>query len=525
MQSDPIVIVGCARTPLGAFQGELKNFTAPELGAAAIRAAVERAKLRPDDLQEVLMGCVLPAGQGQAPARQAALGASLPLATGCTTVNKMCGSGMKAAMLAHDILAAGSADVIVAGGMESMTNAPYLLPKARAGLRMGHAQVIDHMFYDGLEDAYDRGRLMGAFAEECAQKYAFTREAQDQFAVASLTRAQKANQEGWFAWEITPIAINVQKVMSFRPQSRTPWVGACSPTGVVVTSCPGRRYAATSTTGINFRSALFLPRMRVLDRLRRAFRSDRKQTPQLQPIHDNRSVRLIVRIITSATIAPPSVASTLLAEAGAVRLAITVIAWLPCVMIVRRIAMSSSAGERLRQPGIRITLHAGAVRPQPWLSDAETIAIPRFPASARIASPSRAAWAMPRGQPSEISIPSMRTGPLVSLNGMRRMLPGIESSNIAGTGPPSASIAASFQSGDVIRMRFGSTPMRSGCWSPSLSSTPGRRTVPSPALAGLRRAPLTAPSNVLWSVTYAASKPELECHSRFLSASNPARPS
>src|SRR5881398_2833132 len=215
MQSDPIVIVSAARTPMGAFQGELKNFAAPELGAAAIRAAVERAKLRPDDVQEVLMGCVLPAGQGQAPARQAALGAGLPLATGCTTVNKMCGSGMKAAMLAHDILATGNADVIVAGGMESMTNAPYLLPKARAGLRMGHGQVLDHMFYDGLEDAYDRGRLMGSFAEDCAQKYAFAREAQDQFAITSLTRAQKANKEGWFAWELTPMAIKVGKEEKF----------------------------------------------------------------------------------------------------------------------------------------------------------------------------------------------------------------------------------------------------------------------------------------------------------------------
>src|SRR5436309_15362682 len=215
MQADPIVIVSAARTPMGAFQGELKNFAAPELGAAAIRAAVERAKLRPDDVQEVLMGCVLPAGQGQAPARQAALGAGLPLATGCTTVNKMCGSGMKAAMLAHDILATGNAEIIVAGGMESMTNTPYLLPKARAGLRMGHAQLIDHMFYDGLEDAYDKGRLMGTFAEDCAQKYAFTRESQDEFAIASLQRAQKANKEGWFAWELTPLAIKVGREGKF----------------------------------------------------------------------------------------------------------------------------------------------------------------------------------------------------------------------------------------------------------------------------------------------------------------------
>jgi len=223
MQSDPIVIVSAARTPMGAFQGELKSFAAPELGAAAIRAAVERAKIRPEDVQEVLMGCVLPAGQGQAPARQAALGAGLPLATGCTTVNKMCGSGMKAAMLAHDILATGNAELIVAGGMESMTNAPYLLPKARAGLRMGHAQVIDHMFYDGLEDAYDKGRLMGSFAEDCAQKYAFTREAQDEFAVTSLTRAQKANKEGWFAWELTPMAIKVGKEEKFVETDEQPF--------------------------------------------------------------------------------------------------------------------------------------------------------------------------------------------------------------------------------------------------------------------------------------------------------------
>jgi acetyl-CoA C-acetyltransferase len=161
------------------------------------------------------MGCVLPAGQGQAPARQAALGAGLPLATGCTTLNKMCGSGMKAAMLANDLLMAGSADLVVAGGMESMTNAPYLLPKARAGLRMGHGQVIDHMFYDGLEDAYDKGRLMGTFAEDCAQKYAFTRQQQDEFAIASLERAQKANKEGWFAWELTPLAIKAGKEEKF----------------------------------------------------------------------------------------------------------------------------------------------------------------------------------------------------------------------------------------------------------------------------------------------------------------------
>jgi acetyl-CoA C-acetyltransferase len=223
MTPDPIVIVSAARTPMGAFQGELKGFAAPELGAAAIRAAVERAKLKPENVQEVILGCVLPAGQGQAPARQASLGAGLPLSAGCTTINKMCGSGMKAAMLAHDLLMAGSADVIVAGGMESMTNAPYLLPKARAGLRMGHAQVIDHMFFDGLEDAYDKGRLMGTFAEDCAQKYAFSREAQDQFAIASLTRAKQANQDGSFAWETVPLAIKAGKDETFIETDEQPF--------------------------------------------------------------------------------------------------------------------------------------------------------------------------------------------------------------------------------------------------------------------------------------------------------------
>ena len=221
--TDPIVIVSAARTPMGGFQGELKGFAAPELGAAAIRAAVERAKLKPEDVQEVIMGCVLPAGQGQAPARQASLGAGLPLGAGCTTVNKMCGSGMKAAMFAHDLLLSQSMEVIVAGGMESMTNAPYLLPKARAGLRMGHGQVLDHMFYDGLEDAYDKGRLMGSFAEDCASKYQFSRKAQDDFAISSLIRAQKANKEGWFAWETTPMAIKVGKEEKFVETDEQPF--------------------------------------------------------------------------------------------------------------------------------------------------------------------------------------------------------------------------------------------------------------------------------------------------------------
>jgi len=223
MLNDPIVIVSAARTPMGAFQGELKDFAAPQLGAAAIRAAVERARIRPEQVQEVIMGCVLPAGQGQAPARQAGIGAGLPLSVGCTTVNKMCGSGMKAAMLAHDLLAAGTNEIMVAGGMESMTNAPYLLPKARSGYRMGHHQAVDHMFLDGLEDAYDKGRLMGSFAEDCAGKYNFSREEQDKFAIASLARAQAANRNGWFAWEITPVAVKTGKAERFLEQDEQPF--------------------------------------------------------------------------------------------------------------------------------------------------------------------------------------------------------------------------------------------------------------------------------------------------------------
>ncbi len=209
--SDAIVIVSAARTPMGGFQGDFLTQTCAQLGSAAIRAAIERSTLKPSQIDEVIMGCVLPAGQGQAPARQAALGAGLPLAVGCTTVNKMCGSGMRAAMFAHDMLLAGSVEVMVAGGMESMTNAPYLLPKARAGMRLGHSEVKDHMFLDGLEDAYDKGRLMGSFAEECADSYKFTREAQDAFAIASTTRAKAAGDDGSFDWEITPVTVAGKK--------------------------------------------------------------------------------------------------------------------------------------------------------------------------------------------------------------------------------------------------------------------------------------------------------------------------
>ncbi|MEY3201373.1 MAG: hypothetical protein RIR70_923 [Pseudomonadota bacterium] len=205
--NDDVMIVSAARTPIGGFMGALASLSASQLGAHAIGAALSRAGLAPESVDEVIMGCVLPAGQGQAPARQASIGAGLPLGCGATTVNKMCGSGLKAVMLAHDALRAGSARVIMAGGMESMSNAPHLLPKARAGLRMGDAVVQDHMFLDGLTDAYDKGRLMGSFAEDCAAAYGFSRALQDDFALASLHRAQAAD----FGWEIAPITARVGK--------------------------------------------------------------------------------------------------------------------------------------------------------------------------------------------------------------------------------------------------------------------------------------------------------------------------
>lgn len=209
--SEPVVIAGMARTPLGGFQGELASLPAPALGAVAIKAALERAGVAPAEVDETIMGCVLPAGQGQAPARQASLGAGLPVSAGCVTVNKMCGSAMKAVMLGVDAIRAGSARLVVAGGMESMSNAPYLLPKARSGMRLGHGEMIDHMFYDGLEDAYDKGKLMGVFAEACAEKYGFSREAQDAYAIDSLTRAQIAIKEGKFKEEIAPVLIHSRK--------------------------------------------------------------------------------------------------------------------------------------------------------------------------------------------------------------------------------------------------------------------------------------------------------------------------
>lgn len=211
MSSDPIVIVGHARTPIGDFQGAFATTPAYQLGAVAIEAALKRSSLKPEDVEEVIMGCVLPAGQGQAPARQAAIHAHLPTQVGATTVNKMCGSGMKAMMLGFDALKAQSLQVAVCGGMENMSMAPYLVPNARQGLRMGHHQLMDHMFLDGLEDAYDRGCLMGVFAEKCAEHYQFSREQQDEFALTSLDRSQKAIQDGSFKAEIAGVEVKTRK--------------------------------------------------------------------------------------------------------------------------------------------------------------------------------------------------------------------------------------------------------------------------------------------------------------------------
>jgi len=204
---DPVVIAGMARTPMGGFQGDFKDVAATELGSAAIRTAIERSGLAAEAIGEVLMGCVLPAGQGQAPARQAALGAGLPYDCGAATINKVCGSGMKAAMIGHDEILSGSQSVVVAGGMESMTNAPYLLKRARSGYRMGHGVIHDHMFLDGLEDAYDKGRSMGTFAEECAEAYQFTRDAQDHYAIASLDKAKRAVDGGLFDAETVTVQV------------------------------------------------------------------------------------------------------------------------------------------------------------------------------------------------------------------------------------------------------------------------------------------------------------------------------
>ena len=238
MQDDPIVITGAARTPIGSFQGVLSDVSATNLGATAIAAAIERSAIEPESVEEVIMGCVLPAGLRQAPARQAALGGGLPLWTPCTTINKMCGAGMKAAMLGHDLIVSGSAEITVTGGLESMSRAPYLLQKARSGYRLGNSEILDHMLIDGLEDAYEPGKLMGHFAEDCAQRYHFSREDQDSFAIESLTRATEAIENGAFRREITPVSVtrrnetvsvdtdqqpltaNIEKIPSLKPAFR-----------------------------------------------------------------------------------------------------------------------------------------------------------------------------------------------------------------------------------------------------------------------------------------------------------------
>ena len=213
MLHDPIVIAAAVRTPMGGFQGAFSGVTAPQLGAVAIAGALARAGIAGEAVDEALMGNVLPAGLGQAPARQAALGAGLPQSVPCTTISKVCGSGMKAVMLAHDLIAAGSASIVVAGGMESMSNAPYLLDRARAGYRLGHGRVLDHMFLDGLEDAYDKGRLMGTFAEDTARHFQFSRQMQDDYALASLDRAKAAIASGAFVDEIAPVTVGGVEVL------------------------------------------------------------------------------------------------------------------------------------------------------------------------------------------------------------------------------------------------------------------------------------------------------------------------
>jgi acetyl-CoA C-acetyltransferase len=261
---DSIVIVGAARTPMGGFLGDFKDVSAPELGARAIAAALERSGLTGEDADEVVMGCVLPAGLGQAPARQASLAAGVPDSVGATTVNKMCGSGMKAAMFAHDLLAAGSAEIVVAGGMEGMSRAPYLLERARAGYRMGHGRVVDSMFLDGLEDAYDKGRLMGTFAEDCAEAYQFTRAQQDAYALTSLERANRAIRDGAFATEIVPVAVKGQTVATDEqpPKARPDKIPTLKPAfreGGTVT-------AANSSSISDGAAALVLTRASVAER-------------------------------------------------------------------------------------------------------------------------------------------------------------------------------------------------------------------------------------------------------------------
>ena len=267
--SDPIVIAAYARTPMGSFQGSLSGVKATALGAAAVKAALERAGLQGDQVDQIIMGCVLPAGLGQAPARQAALGAGLPLSVTATTVNKMCGSGMQAAMMAHDALAAGTSDIIVAGGMESMSGAPYLLAKHRGGARIGHDVVSDSMYLDGLEDAYSPGKLMGVFAEEAAGAYQFTRAAQDAYAVESLTRARRALESGAFRREIVAVEVITRKGLEIVDTDEAPMKADLSkiPTLKPAFSRDGTVTAANSSSISDGAAALIMTRTSVAERL------------------------------------------------------------------------------------------------------------------------------------------------------------------------------------------------------------------------------------------------------------------
>jgi acetyl-CoA C-acetyltransferase len=269
MSADDIVIVSYARTPMGSFQGSLSDASATDLGATAVGAAVERAGLKGDAIERIYMGCVLPAGLGQAPARQAALKANLPHHIEATTINKMCGSGMQAAIMAADALAAGSADLIVAGGMESMTNAPYLSLRHRSGARIGHDVLKDHMYLDGLEDAYEPGRLMGSFAEETAQEYQFTRSQQDDFAIASLERAQKAQRTGAFDREIVPVEVQGRKGVTTVALDEQPAKGdpAKIPTLKPAFAKDGTITAANASSISDGAAALVMTRASVAERL------------------------------------------------------------------------------------------------------------------------------------------------------------------------------------------------------------------------------------------------------------------
>jgi acetyl-CoA C-acetyltransferase len=270
--SDPIVILSYARTPMGSFQGALSGVSATELGATAVKAAVERAGLSGEQIDKVFMGNVLPAGLGQAPARQAALGAGLPRSAEAVTINKVCGSGMQAAIFAHDMLTAGSADVIVAGGMESMTNSPFLLKKHRAGARIGHDTVYDHMMLDGLEDAYDAGRAMGTFAEDAAREYQFTREQQDEYAIESLRRANEAITSGKFEKEITPVTVVSRKGEVTVDVDEQPGKGNPEkiPQLKAAFAKDGTITAATSSSISDGAAALVLTRQSVADKLGKA---------------------------------------------------------------------------------------------------------------------------------------------------------------------------------------------------------------------------------------------------------------